>query len=139
MKSPFYLLFFLAGLTYGQAPADEGVTVTIILENVLNDQGEILAGLHTSETFMKGGGIASYRGAAEKGVLTFQFPNVSQGVYAVSILHDLNGNERMDFQPGGMPSEPYAMSGNDMSMGPPSFESARFTVGTEDVSLRIRF
>jgi uncharacterized protein (DUF2141 family) len=139
MKSIFYLLFFLAGLAYGQAPAAEGVTVTITLENVLNDQGEILASLNTSETFMKGGGIASYRGAAQKGALTFNFSNVPPVVYAVSVLHDLNGNERMDFQPGGMPSEPYAMSGNDMSMGPPSFEASQFTVGTEDVSLRIRF
>lgn len=139
MKPILFFLLTLSSIAWGQPPAKGGVTVTVTLENVLNDQGELLAALHTRDTFMKGAGIASFRGPAQQGALTFEFQNVPEGVYAVTILHDLNGNERMDFQPGGMPSEPYALSGNDMSMGPPSFESARFEVGTEDVVLRIRF
>ncbi len=31
------------------------------------------------------------------------------------------------------------MSGNDMNMGPPTFERVKFEVDTEDLRLRIRF
>ena len=139
MKTLFYLILAVSTLFWGTDTPTSGVTVTVTLENVLNDEGEILAALHTSESFMKGPGVANFKTEAKKGTLTFSFDNVAPGTYAVSVLHDLNSNQRMDFQPGGMPKEPYAMSGNDMSMGPPSFESAEFQVGKDPVHLRIRF
>ena len=139
MKPLLYLILSFAAFTWGVTSPNEGVTVTVTLENVLNDQGEILAALHTSASFMKGPGLANFKTEAKKGTLTFTFENVDPGTYAISVLHDLNSNQRMDFQPGGMPKEPYAMSGNEMSMGPPSFESAAFQVGEDPVHLRIRF
>ena len=139
MKPVLYFILTLTTLLWNPANRVEGVTVTVTLENVLNDQGEILAALHTSESFMKGPGLANFKTEAQKGSLTFTFDNVAPGTYAISVLHDLNSNQRMDFQPGGMPKEPYAMSGNDMSMGPPSFESSEFQVGKDPVHLRIRF
>ncbi len=122
-----------------QNPADSGITLTIVLENVLNDQGDILAGLHTRQTFMKGAGIDNYKGKAATGEHVFVFENVQPGDYAVSVLHDLNSNEQMDFEVNGMPKEPYAMSGNEMAMGPPAFGSCNFEVGSEDLELRLRF
>ena len=139
MKPIIYLYFILTALLAATANPAEGVTVTVTLENVLNDQGEILAALHTEETFMKGAGLSNLRTPARKGALTLTFDGVAPGSYAISVLHDLNGNQRMDFEPSGMPGEPYGMSGNDMSMGPPTFDSAKFQVGTEDLHLRIRF
>lgn len=137
---PFLLLtlalMLLQGL-YGQQAA--GVTVTITLENVLSDQGNILAALHGPETFMKGPGVQNYRAEARQGSLTFAFENVPPGRYAVSVLHDQNSNQRMDFDASGMPLEPYGMSGNDMRMGPPTFEGAAFEVGTEPLALGIHF
>ena len=62
-----------------------------------------------------------------------------KSIYAISVLHDLNGNQRMDYELNGMPKEPYGMSGNDMSMGPPVFDSVKFEVGDSDLHLRIRF
>ena len=139
MKSLIYLLLALTSFGWAQGPSENGVTITVTLENVLNDQGDILAALHTEATFMKGGGIENFKSKAVKGEMTFTFSNVSPGEYAVSVLHDLNSNQRMDYQPSGMPEEPYGMSGNEMSMGPPTFESVRFEVGDSDVDLRIRF
>lgn len=139
MKPILYFLVALSALLAAPTNHTEGVTVTVTLENVLNDQGEILAALHTEETFMKGAGLANLKTPAQKGALTFTFDGVAPGSYAISVLHDLNGNQRMDFEPNGMPREPYGMSGNDMSMGPPTFDSAKFEVGTEDIHLRIRF
>ena len=121
-----YLMIAFATLFLSPTNPDKGVTITVILENVLNDQGEILAALHTKSTFMKGRGLDNFKSAAKKGEMTFEFTNVKPGSYAISVLHDLNSNQRMDFEPGGMPGEPYGMSGNDMSMGPPVFDSVKF-------------
>jgi uncharacterized protein (DUF2141 family) len=120
------------------AQENKGVTVSVVLENVLSDEGEILAALHTSETFMKGMGIDGYETQAKKGELSFSFTDVQPGVYAISIMQDMNSNQRMDFEANGMPQEPYAMTGI-MSMGPPSFQDASFEVDTEDLEIRIRF
>ena len=139
MKSLLYLLLALPALVWAQEPSEEGVTITITLENVLNAQGDILAALHTQDTFMKGGGVENFKAAAAEGEMSFEFRNVTPGTYAVSVLHDLNSNQRMDYQPNGMPEEPYGMSGNEMSMGPPTFDSVKFEVGDSDLDLRIRF
>ena len=136
-----FLIFSSANAQNAGAPArsEGGITLTIVLENVLNDQGDILAGLHTRQTFMKGAGINNYKGKATSGEHVFIFKNVQPGEYAVSVLHDLNSNAKMDFEVNGMPKEPYAMSGNDMAMGPPVFGSCDFEVGAEDMELRLRF
>ncbi len=145
MKSNFLTLvalfsFALASSQKAVEPAStEGVTVTVILDNVMSDQGEILAGLHNASTFMKGPGVKNFKTTAAKGSLTFTFENVSPGTFAVAVLHDMNANGRMDFESNGMPKEPYGMSNNEMAMGPPTFGSAAFEVGTEDMELHIRF
>lgn len=139
MKSLF--LFFTMTVAFGWAQEDTqtGVTLTITLENVLNDQGDILAALHTQDTFMKGPGTSNYKGEAHQGQMTFTFNNVTPGTYGISVLHDLNSNLRMDYQSNGMPSEPYGMSGNDMSVGPPRFKAVSFEVGSADQDIAIRF
>jgi uncharacterized protein (DUF2141 family) len=139
MKPLVIFFALLTGLSWAQEDPKTGATLTITLENVLSDEGDILAALHTGDTFMKGAGVANFKSEAKKGQMTFAFENVAPGTYAVSVLHDLNGNQQMDFQPGGMPAEPYAMSGNDMSMGPPSFDSVRFEVTAEDQAISVRF
>lgn len=139
MKSLVLFFMMTVALGWAQEESPKGITLTITLENVLNDQGDILAALHTQDTFMKGPGIANYKAEAQKGQMTFTFDNVAPGTYGVSVLHDLNSNQRMDYQSNGMPSEPYGMSGNDMSMGPPSFNGVSFEVGGGNQDIAIRF
>jgi uncharacterized protein (DUF2141 family) len=139
MKSLFLFFTMTVALGWAQEGTQDGVTLTITLENVLNDQGDILAALHTQDTFMKGPGTANYKSPAQKGQMTFTFNNVNPGTYGISVLHDLNSNQRMDYESNGMPTEPYGMSGNDMSMGPPSFEAVSFEVGAADQDIVIRF
>ena len=130
-------IVFLGGVIHAQDK--NGVTVTVVIENVLNDQGNILAALHTQETFMRGGGVADYATKAKAGAISFQFEDVAPGVYAISVMQDKNENYQMDTEANGMPLEPYGFSGNDMSMGPPDFNNSRFEEGDEDLEIRIRF
>lgn len=134
------ILFTVLFVSFSATAQDkEGVTLTVIIENVLNEQGTILTSLHSKDTFMKSEALATLNVGAKKGEMNFTFENVTPGSYAVMILHDSNDNKRMDYQPNGMPKENYGMSNNPMLMGPPSFSDAKFEVDTTDTEIRIRF
>lgn len=130
----FFFVSFIA-----MAQEKTGIDITITIDNITSDEGVVLAGLHTEETFMKGQGIQNLKSPIKDGKVTFTFTNVAPGEYAISTLHDTNGNNRMDFEPNGMPKESYGMSGNEMTMGPPSFNGSKFTVGDKDLDMNIRF
>ncbi|NAY90545.1 DUF2141 domain-containing protein [Muricauda sp. JGD-17] len=123
----------------GLAQENQGIQIKVTIDNVTSDEGQVLAGLHTADTFMKGAGFQNTVRAIENGKVTFTFDNVIPGTYAIMALHDANENNRMDYQENGMPKESYGMSGNDMSYGPPTFEMAKFEVKEEDLELSIRF
>lgn len=66
------------------------------------------------------------------------FRNVSPGDYAITVLHDENGNSKADMFLG-IPKEGVGFSNNPRIIaGPPSFASARFHVGDQSVSESIR-
>ena len=135
------LLFFSILLSGFYVNAQEGnsITVTVTIENVLSDEGTLLVSLHTKDTFMKGPGIIDLAEKARKGAVTLTLEDVKPGTYAVMAMHDANDNKRMDYQDNGMPKESYGMSGNDMTMGPPTFDSAKFEVTDQNLEFTIRF
>ncbi|MEH6681746.1 MAG: DUF2141 domain-containing protein [Sediminicola sp.] len=116
-----------------------GTRITVRIPNLVNDEGKVMVSLHQKDTFMKGPGIQNLESTIENGKATLTFDNVMQGEYAILAMHDVNENKQMDFDVNGMPLEGYGMSGNEMTMGPPQFESAKFTVGTEPMEMAIRF
>lgn len=70
------------------------------------------------------------------------FPDVPPGVYAVSVLHDEDGDRELDTNLFGMPTEGWAVSRNlgPSGLSAPSFEDARFRVaaGPHRIRLRLR-
>jgi uncharacterized protein (DUF2141 family) len=70
-----------------------------------------------------------------------RFVGLPAGTYAVSLIHDENGNGRMDMTLV-MPREGFGFSRNPrIGMGPPRFASAAFVIGTAAVhqDVRIRY
>ena len=133
------LTLVLAFSTLFSFAQDEGITITVTVDNVTNDKGKVLMSLHTSETFMKGKGIKDAETTIENGKVTITFENVLPGDYAILALHDENDNKRMDYEDNGMRKESFGMSNNVMIMGPPQYEDAKFKVANEDLDLNIRF
>jgi uncharacterized protein (DUF2141 family) len=68
------------------------------------------------------------------------FGAVPAGVYAIAVVHDENGNGRMDKRLG-LPTEGYGFSRDaPIRFGPPSFHSAQFTVSAPDQeTIRMRY
>lgn len=70
-----------------------------------------------------------------------RFTGLPAGTYAVSLIHDENGNGRMDMALV-MPREGFGFSRNPrIGMGPPRFASASFAIGSDAVhqDVRIRY
>ena len=141
MKNAILITLFLVSLHWvsGQSSETNSQTITITLENVLNDEGSLIVALHTSETFMKGAGVQNQTVKANKGEIVLQLEDVSPGQYAILVLHDKNENNRMDFETNGMPKEAWATSSKTVSFGPPSFEESKFEVADTSVNLSMRF
>lgn len=116
----------------------EAVTIKVTVPNVTSDKGSVHYALYDRETFMKtplDGKIAEIK----KGVSTVIFDHVKAGVYAIICYHDLNENNKMDFDEQMMPLEDYGMTNNAAVMGPPTFEAAKFTVENKSLDLTIKF
>ena len=115
-------------------------TIEATVTNVLKEGGDVIFALYdTEENFLKRTPVDAKKVAPADGKATAQFENVQEGTYAIVVLHDMNGNEQMDYQDNGMPKEDYGASNNVMRMGPPSFADAKFTVADKSVTLEIRF
>jgi len=68
------------------------------------------------------------------------FPRVPAGVWAVAVLHDENGNGRMDRGFAGLPREGFAVSGPVAPdrFGPPRFRGAATLIRTAETNLQVR-
>ena len=67
------------------------------------------------------------------------FADIPAGVYAVSVFHDENMNEKLDKNFMGVPKEGYGASNNPKKkMGPPNFDETKFQLGVADQSVEIK-
>lgn len=75
---------------------------------------------------------ARWQTAAAEGV-TCRFADVVPGRYAVSVVHDLNGNRRVDTNLIGLPTEAWGVSnGVRPTLRAPRFDEAAFVVKNND-------
>ena len=113
-------------------------TITATVVNVTSNDGKVGFALYNKANFMKKPLQAKNTKIIE-GKSTVTFENLPGGEYAIICYHDKNDNNRMDFEPNGMPKEDYGTSNNVMSFGPPQFNDAKFLLTTKNISLDIRF
>lgn len=67
-----------------------------------------------------------------------RFEGLARGGYAVAVIHDENGNRKLDTF-AGIPREGFGFSRNPpVTFGPPRFAAARFTVGSDAEKQQVR-
>lgn len=132
-----FLATLLVSLTTKTLQAQQRISVSI--ENVVSDEGNVKFGLYDSTNFMKKP-IQSVVSEIENQKSVAVFRDVPAGEYAIICYHDKNDNGKMDFSPEGMPLEDYGVSNNKINpYGPPIYQDCKFVVENKEVSLEIRF
>lgn len=75
------------------------------------------------------------------GTEALRFDGLPRGGYAVAVIHDENGNARLDTF-AGIPKEGFGFSRNPpIHFGPPKFSAARFTItgDAEKQQVKLRY
>jgi len=77
--------------------------------------------------------VAKFSQRPDHGTLVVTVTDLPPGRYAIALYQDSNGNDQLDKNLIGMPTEPYGFS-NDASapFGPPDFELAAFTIAATE-------
>ncbi len=104
----------------------QNTSLEVTVKNIKGTKGTIRIGLFTTEAdFLKTavkGKVVDANGSEVKVV----FEDLPAGEYAVSVIHDENGNEKLDTKAMGIPKEGFAFGNNAMgAFGPPSFDKAK--------------
>lgn len=111
--------------------ADPGASVTVHVANFRNLKGSLGCRLHRSSIGFpeQTEGAVEMRVPLSRADAECVFPNVSPGVYAVSVMHDENDNGRLDKNLFGVPTEGYGVSNNHTrALRPPEWDEAKFEV-----------
>lgn len=128
---------FLTAVSAAAQPADSRVVLTF---ETGARTGAVMIALYDSEAAYNGGPAVAQVAIPASGRVVATFENLPAGDYAVKAFHDVNGDGRMNTNPFGMPTEPYAFSNNAVgNMGPARWDRARFTVSgvtTQTISIR---
>jgi uncharacterized protein (DUF2141 family) len=119
-------------------------TLTITIADIRESEGRLMIQVANSE---KGFEFSEDSAApppvaisqlAEAGEMTFEV-TLPPGVYGALVLHDLNGNGKVDSNFVGMPKEPWAFSNNATGrLGPAKWQDAKFEIsGNTAVEIRL--
>jgi uncharacterized protein (DUF2141 family) len=76
---------------------------------------------------------------AQRDAVTLEWNSISSGTYAIAVLHDENGDGKMNTNLLGIPSEGFGFSNNKLGIaGPPSFQRASFEIKKADTKIVIK-
>ena len=138
MRSIAVLIALFISQMY-QAQTESISEIKVSIENIKGESGSILVGLYSEKTFLKAKPEYSEKAEIVDGKANVTFKNLPAGTYAISCFHDKNGNNQMDFEPTGMPLEPYGISNNKINYyGPPEWVDAKFNFADQPLSMSIR-
>ena len=127
-----------------EAQSTSAATLTIQVTGARNTKGQIRAALFQGAKGFPGDpsqAIQTQAADIDPQSLSAQivFKGLHDGVYAVSIFHDENRNQKLDKNFLGVPKEGYGASNNPKKkMGPPDFEETKFQLSGHAQSLEIK-
>lgn len=113
-----------------QARDDGGASLRLEVSTFRNAKGTLNCRLFTEPaSFPDGDGARTVRAAIAGTQASCLFDDVPPGTYAVAVVHDENGNGRLDRNFLGIPSEGYGVSNNKTyAMTGPKWDESRFII-----------
>lgn len=134
--------FILLAATFSFSASSSSIAqanLIVVVENVRSREGKILTALFDrAEGFPEKAGIGRTNEASGTST-TVVFENLTPGRYALAIIHDENGNGKLDTNAIGIPLEGFCFGNNAMGLfGPPSFKKASIVIGTRSITQKLR-
>ncbi|MEI6691774.1 MAG: DUF2141 domain-containing protein [Chlorobium sp.] len=121
-------------------PKETG-SIIVHIKDLRNINGMLGASLYASKKGFPDTPERSYSTLIKKITSTedtFIFENIPYGTYAISVLHDENGNGKMDKNFFGLPTEGCGISTNPkIGMGGPNYNNSVFTLNSKQMELTI--
>lgn len=111
------------------SPLANAADLTVQIDNVPDGGGSIMIQVLDSEAAFRdeAPAIANLILPATASSISFATSALPAGAYAIRVMHDRNGNARLDSNVVGMPTEPWGFSNNASgNFGPPGWHDARF-------------
>lgn len=128
-------------LLAGTAPAaDDTVPLTVTIRHVDSSRGgACIVSLYDSpEGFLETPLAEVAVRPDDHGVAVARFPALTPGLYAVTVIHDRNGNGSLDQGLFGVPKEPYGFSrGYRPRFRAPHFDEVQFEVSAPGTDIEI--
>jgi len=113
--------------------------ISVVVKNIRALQGSLRVAVVNSEAGLgsKAEPIAARAVAVTGEEMTLRFPNLPGGTYAVMVMHDANGNGKLDTNLIGMPTEGYGFSNNPNVMRRPRYDEVSFAIGDAPLTVTI--
>ena len=128
---------FYASPAFSEAPS----SVLIEVSGFKNTRGTLNCRLFTKAAdFPDGDGIVTLRVPITGSNTSCSFSIVEPGTYAIAVVHDENGNGKLDKNFVGVPSEGYGVSNNKTyALSAPKWDESTFKLGpTESKALQVK-
>ena len=137
------LTSFVAAMAFLASPAFSESSSTVLIEvaGFKNTRGTLNCRLFTKAAdFPDGEGIVTLRVPITGPNTSCSFSNVEPGTYAIAVVHDENGNGKLDKNFVGVPSEGYGVSNNKTyALSAPKWDESTFKLGaTESKALQVK-
>lgn len=106
-------------------------SLTVTFHGIKSPAGRIMVALAADPAAYAGASPAAAQGQApvQGANASVTFTGLKPGTYAIRAFHDLNGDGKLNLNPFGIPTEPYAFSNNARgAMGPAPWRAAAFEI-----------
>lgn len=137
MKKLVLVIVMISGV-FASGFAQEKNRIIVNVDEIQSTNGTIRVALFNSEKEFLNDPFMSQAKDAVVGEMEFEFKDIPNGDYSISIYHDVNENKELDKNFMGIPNEPYGISRDGKQMfGPPRYSDAMFTLDNTNARLTI--
>jgi uncharacterized protein (DUF2141 family) len=112
---------------------------TLNVTGLKADEGVLMIAVYTkSEEFFK---KAAWMTAQKVSSTSMQIPvcNLDAEEIAITAFQDMNGNQKLDMNPIGIPTEPYAASGTPAMFGAPTWKDTKVAYKAATAPIAVKF
>jgi len=128
--------------------ACKAADLTVTVNSLRSNQGQVILCVFSADgsdkaefpDCAKGRPVRSAKAAISDGKVIMTFNGLIDGIYAVAVIHDENGNGQLDTNFLGIPAEGVGVSTNPLVFGKPRFEQGQFVInGNTAIAIETKY